>query len=65
MKIQNFDTFYINEILFGTCDPQTYLNEGFRCVTGGYFTNTNEATGHVTFILNVIIQYIVTFCSCP
>ncbi len=26
-------------------------------VTGGYFTNANEASGHVTFILNVIIQY--------
>ena len=26
-------------------------------VTGGHFTNTNAASGHVTFVVIVIIQY--------
>ncbi len=55
--MQNSHTFRLNMVLFGTCDPQTYPNEAFGRVTGGYFTNTNEVSGHVTFVLNVIVQY--------
>ncbi len=54
--MQNSHTFRLNMVLFGTCDPQTYPNEAFGRVTGGYFTNTNEVSGHVTFVLNVIVQ---------
>ena len=35
-----------------------YFFKAFGRVTSGCFTNTNEAAGHVTFVLNVIIQYL-------